>query len=234
MELRSVLVADDETAFAAAVTAALRAQGRHVIVENDAKGLTRALMRQPFDHVVLEPNLPGLPWWNALEMLHDRNLTGGVVIVTAYPSSALLQRATEHCVRGFLVKPVTLTSVLGALDQYGYRDDSFLSRRRPTLAWTEWECLNNAILTCDGNITRASEVLEVPRQTIYRKLRKHPPIEKALGDSFDRCERDGIFGPLPSDTTDIGRTVASPRMATQTGQELSRFGRFKRNFGKRW
>jgi ActR/RegA family two-component response regulator len=44
-----------------------------------------------------------------------------------------------------------------------------------SLARFEWEYLNSVYVKYAGNVRRTAKTLRIPRQTLYRKLRKSPP-----------------------------------------------------------
>ena len=46
---------------------------------------------------------------------------------------------------------------------------------RLSLAETEWNHIQKVLSDCEGNITQAAKVLDIPRRTLQRKLKKLAP-----------------------------------------------------------
>jgi two-component system response regulator RegA len=47
--------------------------------------------------------------------------------------------------------------------------------RVPTLAQVEWDYIQRVLQDCGGNLTSAARVLDIPRRSLQRKLRRHAP-----------------------------------------------------------
>jgi len=138
-----------------------------------------ALSSQQFSGLILEPNLPGGTWWSNMEIVRSRGLSHRTVVVTSYESAALVRRAQTLGVRAIIVKPVGAPSVVSALLDDDWQSPSRSSHVDQSLAGVEWEYLNRAILSANGKIAQAARLLGIPRQTLYRKLRKLPRKEHA-------------------------------------------------------
>jgi two-component system response regulator RegA len=48
-------------------------------------------------------------------------------------------------------------------------------RATPSLAAMEWEYLNKTLWEHAGCVSSTARALNIPRQTLYRKLRRYPP-----------------------------------------------------------
>lgn len=172
MPKRLMVLADDDSRFAERLAAAfVDCEAAWV---PDPGALTRVLASRSPDVVLLEPNLPGRSWWNLLK--HVCGATSSkVIVLTSYPSSAMLRCAQSAGAHGFLLKPCGLSELTVALVEHRWQD-FFLQQRSQSLAWCEWEHINNVIEIHDGNMSAAAKSLAIPRQTLYRKLRKYPGI----------------------------------------------------------
>jgi two-component system, response regulator RegA len=174
-----VLVADDDSAFSDCLAGCLRGLGHPTDVVHDAPCLWRRLAAEPpYSVVILEPNLPGGIW---LPVLRQARLSIGgarLVVTTSFPSIALAREARALAI-AFFAKPVPPGLVAGAC---GPTPDTShtCTWRSPrlgemSLARIEWEYLNRILHAYGGNISRTAQILAIPRQTVYRKLRVHPP-----------------------------------------------------------
>lgn len=174
---RSILVADDDQLFAYGLVGMGRETGVRVQVATDSTQLFRHLESQAFDHLVLEPNLPGRLWYSLLHGVREMTLTLPMTIATAFPSRALFRVAAGLGITQLLVKPLPCADVVHAVTTWA-RDATVQAARSTddlSLALLEWEYINHTLRRCRGNVTEASRKLGLPRQTLYRKLRKHPP-----------------------------------------------------------
>jgi ActR/RegA family two-component response regulator len=171
-----VLVADDDTRWLQQVRALLERTGRTVHVARDGAEWQNALQRARFDLVIVEPNLPGRLWYSLLQDLRSVAPTARLVVTTAFPSRALARAARLCAAEAVLVKPVTdeqLDQVLRGGPPEAPAETPPVKVR--SLARLEWEYINHVLHRCRGNVSEAARHLQLPRQTVYRKLRKHPP-----------------------------------------------------------
>jgi two-component system response regulator RegA len=95
------------------------------------------------------------------------------VVLTDAPFCALAIEALRLGARDVLNKPVTAAELLLVL-----RGSAPAARAMQaanlSLAQVEWEHINNVIRRYDGNISQAARKLGMPRQTLYRRMRKPP------------------------------------------------------------
>ena len=77
-----------------------------------------------------------------------------------------------------LIHPADADQVLAALDEHPTAmtelqlDDDIVP---PSLAETQWEHIQRVLGECNGNISEAARVLDIPRRTLQRKLKKLAP-----------------------------------------------------------
>jgi ActR/RegA family two-component response regulator len=172
----NLLIGDDDRAFASQLATAESDQDVEVVVTDSVDALIQAMRQQRFDHLVLEPNLPGALWYSLLHMVREACLELPITIVTAYPSRALMRVAASLDIDRVFSKPVAYEDVFAAMEGKWFENcKSEVRRVEPSLARIEWEYINSTIQRCGGNMAEASSRLGLPRQTLYRKLRKHPP-----------------------------------------------------------
>ena len=172
--MRRLLVVDDDRRFSEHWIRQLEPLGIHGLVAGDAKSAFKRLEENRYDDVILEPGLGGHVWYTLLDQVIGFRAGCRVHIATAFASSALRRRAWQVGVYSFFVKPVEPTGLRSALSD-GKRVWNGLDTAA-TLAVMEWEHLNTVIHSCDGNAAEAAVRLGIPRQTLYRKLRKYSPL----------------------------------------------------------
>jgi two-component system response regulator RegA len=169
------LVADDDTRWLQRVRALLEGSGRTVHVARDGAEWQNALRLARFDLVIVEPNLPGRLWYALLHDVRTAAPNARLVVTTAFPSRALARVARVCSAEAVLCKPVTDEH----LDQVLRGGAPPVMEAPPvkvrSLARLEWEYINHVLHRCQGNVSEAARHLQLPRQTVYRKLRKHPP-----------------------------------------------------------
>ncbi len=171
-----VLVADDDTRWLQQVRALLERTGHTVHVARDGAEWQSALCRARFDLVIVEPNLPGRLWYSLLQDVRNAAPSARLVVTTAFPSRALSRAARLCAAEAVLVKPITddqLDQVLRGGTIEAPAEAPPVKVR--SLARLEWEYINHILHRCRGNVSEAARHLQLPRQTVYRKLRKHPP-----------------------------------------------------------
>lgn len=175
-KVMNLLIGDDDQAFASQFATADSSQDIEVVVTDSVDALIGAMRRRSFDHLILEPNLPGALWYSLLHMVREAARALPITIVTAYPSRALMTVAGSLDIDRVFSKPMACEDVFAAMDGKWFENcNSEVRRVEPSLARIEWEYINRTIQRCGGNMAEASRRLGLPRQTLYRKLRKFPP-----------------------------------------------------------
>jgi two-component system, response regulator RegA len=175
----TVLVIDDDGAFAERLTAALRSDGWAVARATDGAAGGQLLRQHADPHaVVLEPNLAGAGWYQLLHLAARSACGARLLVITAFWSAALAEEAHAAGAAVCLHKPVPIENALAMVRAAAAppRLPAATFPRRPTLARLEWEYINQAIRDCRGNMTRAARLLGIHRPSLYKKLRKHPPM----------------------------------------------------------
>lgn len=176
-----ILLVDEDRAFAAALGRALAEEGWSLQWVSTPRAMLCELAGRDHDAIVLDPGVSGCLWYGLLEDLRQAARTAGIHVVTAHASSALSRQAANVRASSFLVKPTPVASLVAALVR-GERRWVTL-RFPPSLAAIEWEALNEALYQHRGNATLAARSLRIPRQTLYRKLRKYAPLQGADDDA---------------------------------------------------
>jgi two-component system response regulator RegA len=173
---RRVLVVDDGEAFAARVAQELERRDWAVTVASTLERALKVIGASNFENIVLEPNLGGHSWYATLRATRAAAPKARIVITTAFPSTAMRRQARSERCRDFLEKPVSPGDVESCLTGISPASGvTTISKNGRSLARADWEYVNAVLRRCLGNMSEAARSLNIPRQTLYRKLRKFPP-----------------------------------------------------------
>ena len=115
LECLRVLVVEDELLIRWSIVETLTKAGCVVTAVGDAAGALQATLTDDFDAVVLDYRLPDSNDLNLLETLRDRLPRSTVVMMSAYGTPEITQRAEALGVRGFLDKPFEMEALKNLL-----------------------------------------------------------------------------------------------------------------------
>ena len=171
---RSVLVVDDEDVFRNRLVLALRDRGF------DAKGVPTALeaiasaeLETP-ECALVDLRMPHLSGLHVVRKLHELDATTRIVVLTGYGSIATALDAVRSGAVHYLTKPADIDEIVSAFDHTGVPADFPPVPTVPSLERVEWEHIDRILVSCEGNITRAAELLGLDRRSLQRKLNKRP------------------------------------------------------------
>jgi two-component system, response regulator RegA len=177
----TVLVIDDDATFTESVASTLRSDGWAVAIASDGPRAIHLLRTATDLHaIVIEPNLTGGGWYQLLHQAGQSADGARLLVVTAFWSAALAQEARTAGAEVCLRKPVPANDVRIMLRTGPVCRRPFDAPPAPcrpaTLACVEWEYVNQIIRDCRGNMSQAARLLGIHRPSLYKKLRKHPPL----------------------------------------------------------
>ncbi len=98
-----------------------------------------------------------------------------VVIATGYASVATAVEAIKSGAEDYLLKPVGIDAILRALADDAPETVTDEDESMIPLGRIEWEHIQQALKTTDGNVSAAARLLGVHRRSLQRKLAKRPP-----------------------------------------------------------
>jgi ActR/RegA family two-component response regulator len=179
--MREVPIVDDETSHLDAVRRRFQGAGWAVRVCSGYDQALRCIGDHREELLIIEPNLAGTTWYGMLRSLTEVAPKPQFVVLTAFLSQALLEECRLRGALGCVRKPMpdSLVSVLDRQDAQGgaAAELAFDPPNGPllSLAGMEWEYLNKALRQHSGCVSQTARALNIPRQTLYRKLRCYPP-----------------------------------------------------------
>lgn len=172
----TVLVVDDDVAFARALAESLRRRGLKVLTAPDrARGYEEALAFRP-SRIVVDLRMPG----GGLELVRElgRELPDSrVVVLTGYGSIRTAVEAVKVGAVQYLTKPVGVDALLAAFDgssDTGPAVDEGDETLPLSLGELEWEHLQRVLAEAKGNISEAARRLGMHRRSLQRKLARGP------------------------------------------------------------
>jgi two-component system chemotaxis response regulator CheY len=94
--------------------------GKFVETADSAEVALRKLQQVAFDLILLDINLPSMNGLELLKHLRDKSPNSKVVMCSASSSDDKIRQAIADGAEGFLVKPVTQTSLVSLLQRLGF------------------------------------------------------------------------------------------------------------------
>ncbi|MCR5314071.1 MAG: response regulator [Bacteroidaceae bacterium] len=168
----SVLVVDDNPSILMALKICLRGTFENVLTLSSPDMLLSRLKQEIVDVVLLDMNFAlgvnsgqeGL-WW--LHKIHEEYPDLPIVLMTAYAEVQLAVRGLKSGAVDFVTKPWDNDSLIRVL-----KDAVDSSHEVVQLDKLENDYVRRVVSKCHGNISEASKLLGITRQTLYRKLQE--------------------------------------------------------------
>ena len=177
MSRPSILLVDDDDILRNRLTRAFVARGYDVYsAKTKEDAVSQAREAQP-ERAVLDLKMPDTSGIEVLrEILKVSPLTQAVIL-TGYGSITNAVEAIRLGAINYLTKPADADEILAAFENRpetpqpteakGYNPQS--------LAEAEWDHIHRVLNDCGGNLSEAARLLDIPRRTLQRKLKKLAP-----------------------------------------------------------
>lgn len=133
-EPERVLILDDEEVIRLAVHRYLRGRGYEVVIADSAQSALEMLAREKFDLMVCDIRMPGFSGLDLLPQALRVDPDLGVIMLSAVNDA---QTATDALAQGamdYLVKPIEMPDLLGAIERAAHRRRVEIERRH-----VEWK-----------------------------------------------------------------------------------------------
>jgi two-component system response regulator RegA len=176
MDGGEVLLVDDDDAWLRACERGFQDLGATVYAATCVADSLAIAREHPLELVVADVRLRGESGIDVVEAMRAAHPQCTIVVVSAYLSVALTAAVMRKGADQVLFKPVHPAEILQrarALDAA----DTDHAWTTPTLARAEWEHISRVLLDCNGNVSEAARRLGILRQSLQRRLRKHPPSQ---------------------------------------------------------
>ena len=135
------------------------------------------MSKQP-ELAVIDLKMPGKSGLDVLSELRKVSPHTRAVILTGFGSISNAVEAVKLGAVNYLTKPADADEILAALmlDSGQSSNDAPSNEfQPPSLAAAEWEHIQRVLSECDGTISEAARLLDIPRRTLQRKLKKMAP-----------------------------------------------------------
>ncbi len=111
-----ILIAEDDEMFLSGLQEALKEQGYDLvgIAQNGKEAIELALTTHP-DLILMDIKMPLLDGLQAAKAINNQRFTP-IVLLTAYADPDFLRQAKEARVVGYLLKPVSITELVSAIE----------------------------------------------------------------------------------------------------------------------
>lgn len=169
---RSLLIVEDDAAFARALRRSFQRRGYEVEVCEGLEALPAALESALPDYAVVDLKLSVGSGLKAVKMLHDRAPEMRIVVLTGYASLATAVEAIKLGACHYLAKPANTDEIEAAFGKMEGDADVALTRRKTSLKTLEWERIHETLVEAEFNISEAARRLGMHRRTLARKLEK--------------------------------------------------------------
>ena len=177
MNPKTLLYVDDDQVLRSQLARAFASRGLLVRAAAGYDEAVEHLESVSPDLAIVDMKMQGKSGIDVLRAIGSRSPATRSIILTGYGSIANAVEAMQHGAVNYVTKPADADQILAAFDQE--RADLPNSEEavfnRPSLAESEWNHIQKVLVDCDGNITRAAKILDIPRRTLQRKLKKRAP-----------------------------------------------------------
>ena len=175
-ERKSILIVDDDDVLRNRLSRALRDRGYDVYVADGFESAISAIETHPPGRAIIDLKMPGRNGLETLRVLKQLSPQTDVVLLTGYGSIANAVEAMKIGATNYVTKPADTDEILAAFRPYEEPSREKQPEYAPqSLAEAEWEHIQRVLSDCGGNISEAARLLDIPRRTLQRKLKKLPP-----------------------------------------------------------
>jgi two-component system response regulator len=189
-----ILIIDDNQSVRVSLKLVLGSEFDTITAVGDPRLLPALLAKGDFDAVLLDMNFDncrldgsdGLFW---LSRIKEMPQPPAVVLITAFGDISLAVEAMKRGGDDFITKPWDNDELIAKLksaiakNRISRSDKAVLSEAKDAKAREEKQQsmtleelkashINSVVERCNGNLTRAAELLGINRQTLYNQLRK--------------------------------------------------------------
>ena len=156
---------------------AFTARGLRVLAAASVDSACEYLACESPDLALVDLKMPGKSGLELLKKLRTVSPQTRSIVLTGYGSIANAVEAMQLGAVNYVTKPADADQILEAFSQPAAPTEPAEADnlKRPSLAETEWNHIQQVLADCEGNVTQAARILDIPRRTLQRKLKKRAP-----------------------------------------------------------
>lgn len=173
----TLLIVDDDQFLRSQLARAMASRGFRCSTAANYDEAMESLAVRPPQRAVVDLRMPGESGMAVVQQISERSPDTKVIVLTGYGSIATAVEAIRLGAVNYVTKPADADQILKAFESQSpdFATPSLEPLRRPSLAESEWNHIQKVLADCDGNITHAAKILDIPRRTLQRKLKKRAP-----------------------------------------------------------
>lgn len=177
MSEKTLLYVDDDDILRERLARALCARGFNVVTAASVDQACEHLGSLKPDMALVDLKMPGRSGLEFLAELRNRSPQTKTVVLTGYGSIANAVDAMQLGAMNYVTKPADTDQILDAFESSASTEGlgDLSGFKRPSLAEAEWNHIQKVLADCGGNVTHAARILDIPRRTLQRKLKKRAP-----------------------------------------------------------
>lgn len=170
---RTLLMVEDDTAFAGVMSQALEARGFTVTHAPDIHRAEEIATTLVPEYVLLDLKMPGGSGLLLIEKLLALDPHTKIVVLTGYATVTTAVEAIKLGAMHYLAKPVGADEVVSAFEKSeGDPHVPVGEAKALTLHSAEWQHIEKTLKKHGGNISATARELGLHRRTLQRKLEK--------------------------------------------------------------
>jgi len=170
-----MMLVDDDEVLLLALARAFTSRGYDVVTagsHDEARGVVES---QKPDLAVVDLKMPGESGMSVLKTIFQYSPGTKAIVLTGYGSISNAVEAMRLGALNYVTKPADADEILAALSVDIPGDSEVETIRSQSLAESEWHHIQKVLADCNGNVTHAARILDIPRRTLQRKLKKRAP-----------------------------------------------------------
>ncbi len=170
---RSLLIVEDDAAFARTLSKSFQRRGYRVSHATGLEGMQDILRHTTPAYAVVDLKLKGEASGLAcVQALHAHDPTMLIVVLTGFASIATAVEAIKLGACHYLAKPSNTDDIEAAFGRAEGEVAVELTERTTSIKTLEWERIHQTLAETDFNISETARRLGMHRRTLARKLEK--------------------------------------------------------------
>ena len=168
----SLLIIEDDAAFGRALRRSFERRGYAVAICTRIEDLPAQLQVRIPSYAVVDLKLTGASGLECVRLLHERDPTMRIVVLTGFASITTAVEAIKLGACHYLAKPSNADDIEVAFGRTDGDPGVSISVRPTSIKNLEWERIHESLVETDFNISESARRLGMHRRTLARKLAK--------------------------------------------------------------